>query len=149
MQGTARALGHFEAPAVLKRRNFSSRRLYFGRIDAGEDHAGLAAAFGKNFAPWIDDERMSESLAAVLVTASLRRGKHECPVLDGARTVEHVPMRRAGLSGEGRGDGEECAAGFRERAVKRGEAQIITDGEPEPAPRQVCGDRDFSRPIIA
>ena len=67
------------------------------RIDLGHHHAGLGAAFRQHAAPGIDDQRMAEGLAAVLVLAALRRGENEAAVLDRARAVEHVPMRLAGL----------------------------------------------------
>ena len=46
---------------------------------------------------------MAERLAAVLVLAALRGGEHEAAVLDGARAHQHIPVRFAGLAGEGRG----------------------------------------------
>ena len=36
-----------------------------------------------------------------------------------------------------------------ERAVKRGEAQIVADGQAEPAPWQVGGDADFAGTVVA
>ena len=58
-------------------------------------------------------------------------------------------MRFAGLSGEGRRNGEKRAAGLGERAVKRGEAQIVADGQAEPPPGQVGGDADLARTVVA
>ena len=58
-------------------------------------------------------------------------------------------MGLAGLSGEGGRDGEKRAAGLGERAVKRGEAQIVADGQAEPPPRQVGGDADFAGTVVA
>ena len=54
------------------------------------------AAFGENFAPRIDDQRMTVGLAAALVLAGLRGGKDEAAVLDGAGAQQRVPMRFAG-----------------------------------------------------
>src|SRR5215469_3439045 len=92
---------------------------------------------------------MAEGLATVLVLAALRGGQHEGAVLDRAGAIKHMPMRFAGLLGEGRGDGEKRTSGFGERAIKRGEAQIVADRESEPSPRQVGGHADFTRSIIA
>ena len=44
---------------------------------------------------------MPECLAAVLVLAALRRREHEGSVLDRPRADKHMPMRLAGLLGEG------------------------------------------------
>ena len=58
-------------------------------------------------------------------------------------------MRLAGLSGEGGRDGEKRAAGLGQRPVERREAQIVADGQAEPAPRQVGGDADFAGTVAA
>ena len=116
---------------------------------SGQHHARLGAAFGEDAAPGIDHQRMAEGLAAVLVLAALRRREHEGAVLDRARADEHMPMRLAGLSGEGRRNRQERAAGLGERAVERREAQVVADGQAEPAPRQVGGDGDLARPVVA
>ena len=115
-----------------------------GSISAQHD-AGLGAAFGQHAAPGIDHQRMAEGLAAVLVLAALRGREHEAAVLDRARAHQHVPVRLAGLPGEGGRDGEEDRAGFGQRAIERGEAQVVADRQPEPAPRQV-GDAPRARP---
>ena len=70
-------------------------------------------------------------------------------VLDRAGAIEHVPMRLAGLPGEGGRNGQERAAGLRQRPVERGKAQVVADGEPEPAPRQVGDHGDLARPVVA
>src|SRR6201987_3930437 len=80
---------------------------------------------------------MAEGLARVLVQAALRRSEHEAPVLDCTRADEYVPVRLAGLPGEGRRYGEERGSGLGERAIERRKSQIVTDGEPQPAPRQI------------
>ncbi len=119
-----------------------------GRIDLGDQHARFGAAFGEDAAPRIDHERMAEGLAAVLMPAALRSGEHEAAVFDRAGAQQHVPMRFAGLAGECRRDGEERSAGFGQRPIERREAQIVADGEAEPAPGQVGDDRQFARPVI-
>ncbi len=102
-------LDDLEAPAVLQRGDSRARGRDLGRIDLGQDHARLGAAFGEDAAPGVDDERMAEGLAAVLVLAALRGREHEAAVLDRAGAHQHMPMRLAGLLGEGRGDGEKRA----------------------------------------
>ncbi len=91
---------------------------------------------------------MAESFAAVLVPAPLRSGEYEAAVFDRAGALQNMPMRFAGLPGKGRRDGEERGAGFGKRAIERREAQIVTDGEAESAPRQVGDDRQFAGPVI-
>src|SRR5262249_28131570 len=87
--------------------------------------------------------------ATVLVVAAVRGRQHEGAVRDRASASEYMPMCFAGLPGEGRGDGEKRASGLGERAIERGEAQIVADRESEPSPRQVGGDADFARSVIA
>ena len=100
---------HLEAAAVLQRRHPAARLGDLRRIDLGEDHAGLGAAFGNDAAPRIDHQRMAERLALVLMQAALRGRQHIAAVLDSARAIEYMPVRLAGLPGEGRGDGEDEA----------------------------------------
>ena len=122
MRRLGHRLDHLEAAAVLQRRDAAARGRDLGRIDLGHDHARLGAAFGEHAAPGIDDQRMAEGLAAVLVLAALRRREHEAAVLDRARAHQHVPVRLAGLPREGGRDGEERRAGFGQRAVERRES---------------------------
>src|SRR5437868_4177438 len=92
---------------------------------------------------------MAECLTAVLVQAALRGGEDERAVLDCARADEHVPVRFAGLPREGGWHGDEEASGFRQRAVERGKAQVVANGEPEPPPWQVGHDGVLARAEIA
>src|SRR5438045_18422 len=92
---------------------------------------------------------MAKGVAAVLVTAALRRGEHEAAVLDRARAYEHVPMRLASLLGEGRRDGDERAAGLGQRAVERRKAQVVADAQAQPPPRQIGHHGNLARPVIA
>ena len=147
-----RRLGHrldqLEAPAVMQRGNARARRRDLRRIDRRRGSTpGSVPPSARILAPRIDHERMAESLAAVLVPAALGGGEHEAAVLDRACAHQNVPMRLAGLLGEGRGDREERSAGLGQRAIERREAQIVADGQAEPAPRQVGDDRELARPI--
>ena len=152
---TCRCVGSAIGSRISKRRPCCSegmraaRRRDFGRIDVGEHDARLGAAFGEDAAPRIDHQRMAEGLAAVLVLAALRGGEHEAAVLDRARAHQHMPMRLAGLARERRRDRQERRAGFGERAVERRKAQVVADGQPEPAPRQVGDHREIARPVAA
>ena len=119
-----------------------------GSISAN-DHAGLGAALGDDAAPRIDHQRMAEGLAAVLVLAALRGREHVAAVLDGAGAHQHVPVRLAGLPGEGRRDGEERGAGLGQRPVERGKAQVVADRQAEPAPRQVVQHRELAGPVAS
>ena len=89
------------------------------------------AGFGKDAAPGIDDQRMAERLAAVLVHPALRGGDDEGAVLDGAGAQQQMPVRLPGLAGEGGGHGQHFGAGQRLGAEKLREAQIVADGEAE------------------
>src|SRR6185312_14336378 len=92
---------------------------------------------------------MAVGFAAVLVLAALRGGEDEAAVLDVAGAIEHMPMCFTGLFGEGGRNREEACAGLRQRAVERGKAQVIADGEAEPSPRQVGEDTELARLVIA
>ena len=56
-----------EGPRVLQRRDAAAGVTDERGIDLGQDHAGLGAALGQHAAPRIDDQRVAEGLAAVLV----------------------------------------------------------------------------------
>ena len=117
-------------------------------IDLGEEHAGLDAALGKNLAPGGDDQRMAVGLALVLVHAALRRGEDEAAGLDGAGAQQRVPMRLAGLSGEGRRHREERRAGFGQRAIERRKTHVVADRQPDAAPRQVRDHGGLARLVV-
>ena len=82
----------------------------------------LLAHVEQHLAPRIDDQRMAEGLAAVLVTPDLGRGDDEQARLDRPRAQQHVPVRLAGRHGEGGGDRDHVGVGLgepREQAGKR------------------------------
>ena len=89
---------------------------------------------------------MAEGRPSVLVQAALRGGEHEGAGLDGAGADQHMPMGLAGLLGEGRGNGDELRACQRERAVELREAEVVADGEAEPAEGKVDDHRLAARP---
>src|SRR5687768_743769 len=92
---------------------------------------------------------MAESLAAVFVLSALGRGEDEAAVLDGPGALQHMPMRLAGLARESSRHRKEGRAGFRQATVEGGEAEVIADGQAEPAPRQVGDDAVVSGAIVA
>src|SRR4051812_44636083 len=94
-------IGQAEAAAMLQRRHGFSRGLDLRYIDLGEEHAGLDAALSEDLAPGRDDQRMAIGLALVLVQSGLRGGEYEAAGLDRTRAQQHMPMRFAGLAGEG------------------------------------------------
>ena len=55
---------------------------------------------------------MAEGLAPVLVHAGLRGGDDEDAVLDGAGPQQRLPVRLAGLPGEGGRNGDDLCAGL-------------------------------------
>src|SRR5262249_39575589 len=117
MRRLGERLDKFEAATMLKRGHAASRCGDLGWVDVRHDHAGLGAAFGNDAAPWIDDQRMTEGLAAVLTLASWPRAQHVAAVLDGARAVEHMPVRLAGLPRERRWNGKKARTGLGQRSV--------------------------------
>ena len=92
---------------------------------------------------------MAEGVAAVLVAPALRGREHERRVLDRAGAQQHVPVRLAGLLGEGRRAREEGRAGLGQRPVQRREAQVVADRQAEPAPGQVGDHGLLARPVAA
>src|SRR5581483_4155732 len=91
---------------------------------------------------------MAESIASILVSATLSGREHKAAVFDGTTADQNVPVRLAGLFGKCRRNCQHRRARFRKRTIESGKAKIVTDGEPEPAPRQIRQDRQFARTII-
>src|SRR5207237_7765654 len=75
--------------------------------------------------------------------------EHERAVFNGACAHQNVPVRLAGLPGEGRRDSKECGAGFGKCAIERRKAQVVADGKPKPPPRQIGQYREVARTIAA
>src|SRR5689334_12493464 len=99
MRGLGERRDEIEAPSMLQRGNARTGLRHLRRIDLRHHDPGLVAAFGQHASPWIDDERMAEGLAAVLMPAPLRCGEDKAAVLDRAGPYKYVPMRFAGLLG--------------------------------------------------
>ena len=68
--------------------------------------------------------------------ADLVRGEDEGLVLDRPRPQQHLPVVAAGGAREGRGDGEQAGAAHGEDPVELGEAQVVTDAEPDARARR-------------
>ena len=118
------------------------------RIDLRHDHLRpLAAALRQHLAPGRDDDRVAKGLAAVGVAAGLRGGNDEGAVLDGARPLQHMPVRLAGLAGEGGGRSQRRGARMRLRAIEVREADVVADRDAELQPRQIDDDRAIARMI--
>jgi hypothetical protein len=135
---TCRCVGSAIGSMMSKRRPCCSdgtlaRAAATRRDRSPQDHAGFGAAFGDNATPRVDDKRVPEGLAAILVQAALRRSQHERAVLDGPRTHQRVPMRFPGLARERRRNREHRSAGFGNGTIERRKAQVITDGQAERA----------------
>ena len=79
-------------------------------IDVGEAKARLLAHVEQDIAPGIDDERMAERVAAVLVVTDLRCGDDKKTRLDRSRAQQNVPVRLARGNGEGAGTAITSAA---------------------------------------
>ena len=135
VEGFGERLDQFKAPAVMQRRYPLPRGGDFRWVDLRHHEAGLGAALGQNATPRIDDQGMPKSLAAIFVLAALRGGENKAAVFDRAGALQHVPMCFAGLPGKGGRNRQEGCAGFGQRAVQRGKAQIVTHRQAEAAPR--------------
>ena len=111
--GTALGDLDLEVAAMLERGDagagFGRRR----KIDIGKDRRRVPRRLGQHLAPGRDDQAVAEGGTAVLMQAALRGGEHEGAGLDGAGADQNMPMRFAGLLGEGGGDGDELGAGER------------------------------------
>ena len=70
--------------------------------------------------------------------ADLVRGEDEGLVLDRPRPQQHLPVVAAGGDGEGRGHGDQTGAAQGEDPVELGEAQVVTDGQPDGRPRRAA-----------
>ncbi len=63
--------------------------------------------------------------------ADLVGGDDEELVLDRPGAQQDLPVGAAGDRGEGGGDGDDAGAAQRQDPVQLGEAQVVTDGQPE------------------
>ena len=77
-------------------RNASPRPFNSAEIKISRNHTFLTAAVGKHLAPWIDNQRMTETLCAPVKGAVLAWRDHKAARFDGTRTVEDMPMGFAG-----------------------------------------------------
>src|SRR5690606_37212117 len=91
--------------------------------------------------PRIDDDRMAEGLAAILMKAALSGRYDESPVFRGACTLENVPMRLARLPGEGGRRCQDFCAGKRLGPEKLRKAHFVADGETDARDADVRDDR--------
>ena len=115
---------HLEAPAVLQRRHAASRLGDLGRIDLGEDHAGLGAAFGHDASPGVDHQRMAIGLAAVLMHTALRGLEGDPNAAQLARAERQRAIALAGVlqfMGLQRQGGQPADGGHRRQEVQPGQ----------------------------
>ncbi|MNP47418.1 hypothetical protein D3C76_1414700 [compost metagenome] len=80
--------------------------------------------------------------------AALGSREHITLGLDGPRTNQHIPMRRAGHRREGRGRGNQFRAGSAQFTVQLGKAQVIADRQTDPANRCVRHDQTAAISIV-
>ena len=121
-----------ELACILQVRDATARRGTGGKIDvADQDARFIVIEFADNPAPRVDDQRMAEGLAPVLVQAALRGADHEGAVFDGAGADQCVPVRLAGLTGERRRRGQDGSPSHRLAAEQIGKAQIVADRQPQ------------------
>ena len=66
-------------------RHLAARFIDFRRINFSHDNAGLDTRFGDDLAPGRDDEAVTECVAAILMTSTLRGRNDEGARLDRAR----------------------------------------------------------------
>jgi putative transposase len=96
-----------------------------------DHHAVTGRQLADDGAPGVDDERVPEALAALVVVAPLGGGDHPALVLDGPRPQQQVPVRPPGVRGEGGRHQEDLGAGVeRQLAVELGEADVVADRHP-------------------
>src|SRR4051794_7928165 len=114
-------------------------------IDIGRNHAGLSSCFSEHFAPRPYEHRVTISLAAIRVHATLCRRDHKGSALDRASSQQDIPVRLARGFGEGTWHREEGTARLREPAIELREAQIVADRQANSAPWKI-GD---SGPVSA
>src|SRR5215216_5750554 len=88
---------------------------------------------------------MPERLASVFVTPALSGREHEGGILDRPCAHQHVPMRLAGLPGEGGRNGDEGGAGLGKRPMQQWKTQIVADSQAETSPQQIGDDGALTR----
>ena len=72
-------------------------------IDVADDNAGAIGVLRDDFAPRIDEHRMSPCASSTRMRAALRRCEHVALVFDRASAKKCFPMCGAGWNGERRG----------------------------------------------
>ena len=86
---------------------------------------------GEHRPPGVDDRRVAVGVEVGRRLADLVGGDDEGLVLDRAGAQQDLPVVAAGRRGEGRGDGDQAGAAHGEDPEELGEAQVVTDGQPD------------------
>ena len=117
-----------------------------GSISAKPSAGALPAHIQHHLAPRINAQRMAVSAAAIFVLADLRRGDHIGAGLHRAGALQQVPMRLPGGHGEGGGYGNGIAFRLPQSFEQRGEANVVTNRQAQPANRRILGTPPLSSP---
>src|SRR6185503_124748 len=109
--------GFAELPIVLQGWDHAPRFFDFGRLDLRHNDARFLAAFGDDFAPWRDHQRMPVGAAAFRMLPALGWCEDIAAGLDCSRAQQHMPVRTAGGDSEGGRHRKEARASLRQGPV--------------------------------
>ncbi|MCY1176137.1 hypothetical protein D9M73_163980 [compost metagenome] len=109
----------------------------FAAVAFGQQHGLALILLCQHTPPRVDDGGMPEGFPRPRMRAALGSREHITLGLDGPRTNQHIPMRRAGHRREGRRGGNQFRAGCAQFAVQLREAQVVTDRQANPPNRCV------------
>src|SRR5690606_5499031 len=129
---------------MLKRGQVPSHFEEFSVVEIGHHDSDTRRTFGDDAPPRIDDAGMSMGFAPFEWGTDLARRDHVSLVLDRARSSQDVPVRTTGRRGERRGNKNRVRASVREFPIKLRKTNIVTNREPESAPRRLRHDGSFS-----
>ena len=101
---------------------------------------------GDHLAPRPDDGGAAPGAPTVFMQSALRRGQDEGAGFDGAGAQQDFPMGLAGRSGEGGGNRDHRRPRLGQLAMQMGKADVVADGQAQPAPGRVGDHRPVARP---
>src|SRR5437764_5890325 len=117
--------------AIRQRGQLLAEPLLGGQVELGADHALAVAGKRQQLPACVDDRRVPVGGVMRRRLADLVRREDECLVLDRPGPQQDLPVGAPGGQGEGRGDREQQRAARGEAAEELGEAQVVTDGQPD------------------
>lgn len=99
-------------------------------VQFGQDVTDSIGCAGNPVTPGIVDCRLPQGGASIVVVSPLIRSKHVGLGFNGSSLQQRMPVRPAGLQGEGGGDGDYLGTGCTQSLVEAREPEIIANAQP-------------------